>query len=112
MLEKLGFYVETAANGHEALALIKKRAYDFIFLDLDLPDIHGLDLAPQLLTAVKEDNKPLPIILSVTSYSSEAVREDYLQYGISGVILKPISIDELSAVINEFKQRENKPPEA
>lgn len=107
MLEDLGFYVDAASTGREAINLISNNVYEFAFLDMDLPDTRGTILAPKLLDITKTKNLKDPKIIVVTSYADESLREDIHEYGILAVILKPLSIDNLKTVINELKLRKD-----
>lgn len=97
VLEKLGCNVDVAMTGEEALQKIEPGSHDLILLDIQLPDMTGLDIAKALTKRYKKHELPRLIALTANildDYSS------YYQVGIESVINKPLSIKELVETIN------------
>lgn len=91
ILEPRNYRVESAANGSEALKKICKRVYDLIILDMELPDIHGLQLLERIRKDVRYFRIPI-IVLSGTS-NGQIVRE-ILKNGANDYIRKPFVAEE------------------
>jgi len=95
--DESGFVVTEAASGHEALNLIKEQAFDLAIVDLDLPELSGLEL----LKEIKRTNKQLHVlILSVYPEDQFAVR--VLKCGASGFISKEAAPDQLVSAIRKI----------
>jgi len=96
MLERLGYVVTTAANGEEALTLLKDSPDDFDILISDQTMPHGTGLA--LTEQLREIRRDLPIVL-MTGYSDMITPEKIEQLEISGLIMKPLAGKRLGAAI-------------
>jgi DNA-binding response OmpR family regulator len=93
-LKKDGFVVASAADGEEALSLIKKNRYDLIILDLMLPGIQGVDLCRMIRSNAATER--LPIIM-LTAKADESDRVLGLEMGADDYLSKPFSTRELIA---------------
>jgi PAS domain S-box-containing protein len=98
MLERLGYTVTTAANGEEAITLLKKSPEDFDILVSDQTMPHGTGLA--LTEQIRENRRDLPIVL-MTGYSDMITPEKIEQLEISGLIMKPLAGKRLGAAIRK-----------
>lgn len=98
MLEKLGYEVSLANNGREAIdALTGNQVPDVVFMDLQMPEMGGLDAAKEIrgnLHLAKQ-----PIIIAMTGDNSTGVRESCLKAGMDDFLAKPVSIEDLSKSI-------------
>ncbi|MGM0567614.1 MAG: response regulator [Elusimicrobiota bacterium] len=96
ILERKGYYVDTADNGNEAYDKIKYADVDVAVLDYKLPDTDGVKLSRK----IKEENSEIEIIILTGKASLEsaikAVKEDVFDY-----LLKPVNPDELIKVIED-----------
>lgn len=99
--------VETAKTAREALELINHlhvdvlaKQYDFIFMDIGLPDING-DYVTEMIRKTEEWVKPIPII-AVTGHGSPQDKERFLKKGISYVIVKPLTSQKLACLFKKF----------
>jgi two-component system, cell cycle response regulator DivK len=90
LLEKNGFVVKEARDGHQGLTLAKQVNPDLILLDIQLPDLDGYAVAQRLRQ--QESLRETPIIV-VTSYAMVGDREKALAAGATGYIEKPINPD-------------------
>jgi CheY-like chemotaxis protein len=99
LLQDLGHFVDVANNGANALAMTSKnKNYQIILLDLNLPDINGLDLALKLRTF--ESLKRAKIIAFTGHDNFDA--NYYQQYGIDDFLSKPFTRDKIVSLINGF----------
>ncbi len=101
-LKKDGFIVSTAADGEEALSLIKKNRYDLIVLDLMLPGIQGVDLCRMIRSNPATER--LPIIM-LTAKAEESDRVLGLEMGADDYLSKPFSTRELIARVRAVLRR-------
>jgi DNA-binding response OmpR family regulator len=100
-LENDGFAVLRAANGAEALELVRTERPDLVVLDLMLPKLNGLDVCHILRT---ENESPVPIIM-LTARSTEDDKLLGLESGADDYLTKPFSPRELSARISAVLRR-------
>jgi two-component system cell cycle response regulator DivK len=96
VLKSQGFDVEPVADGHEALERARSFAPDLIIMDIQLPNISGLDL----IEAAKEDVtlRGIPV-LAVTAYAGKGDEERIRQAGAEGYLAKPVSIGPFMAAV-------------
>ncbi|PCS21869.1 response regulator [Candidatus Enterovibrio escicola] len=100
MLEKVGFTVLTANNGHEAIAAIKSDHFELILMDLQMPGMDGFE-ACDVIRHLNEHGKTLPI-LAMTANVSEQDREKCKKLGMDDFIAKPVSKKHLIDVISNW----------
>ncbi|BET95474.1 aerobic respiration two-component sensor histidine kinase ArcB [Xenorhabdus sp. TCT-1] len=99
VLEKLGNSVDVAMNGHDALAMFDPDEYDLVLLDIQLPDMTGLDIARQLHQ--RYSSQSLPPLIALTANVLKDKKE-YLDAGMDDVLNKPLSVNALTAVIEKY----------
>ncbi|MGB4361303.1 MAG: sigma-54 dependent transcriptional regulator [Rhodoferax sp.] len=93
-LVRQGFDVQLAENGVQALALLKAQVFTLVLLDLQLPDMHGLDI----LARIKEsDDQPLVVIM--TAYPEVRTAVAALKAGAYDYINKPFDLEDLQELI-------------
>ncbi|WP_422641359.1 aerobic respiration two-component sensor histidine kinase ArcB [Xenorhabdus beddingii] len=99
VLEKLGNSVDVAMNGHDALAMFDPDEYDLVLLDIQLPDMTGLDIARQLHQ--RYSSQSLPPLIALTANVLKDKKE-YLEAGMDDVLNKPLSVKELTATMERY----------
>ena len=90
-----GYSVDTVENGREALAMIQRREYDFVFTDLKMPEYDGLEVTK----AVKQMRPDIDVVM-ITGYASIQSAVDAMKYGALDYVEKPFTEDELTAFVN------------
>ena len=94
-----GYETIEAANGKEAIEKAVAEKPDLILMDLDLPEISGIDAA----RAVKENPETTHIpIVAQTAWSSRQWKSKVLQVGMVGYLEKPVSLELIKATIERF----------
>ncbi|MFH1065876.1 MAG: response regulator [Nanoarchaeota archaeon] len=91
MLESGGFKIDSAHSGKEGLAMLQKNKYDFILLDVLMPDMSGWDIYQQIR---KKGIRTKVAFLSAIECSKERMKK-LKQEGVSDYIIKPIDPIEL-----------------
>jgi len=99
VLEKLGNSVEVAMNGHDALAMFDPDEFDLVLLDIQLPDMTGLDIARKLRQDYAGQHLPLLVALTANVLKD---KKEYLDAGMDDVLSKPLSVSALTAMIQHF----------
>ena len=97
VLEKLGNSVDVAMTGQQALDMFTPGEYDLVLLDIQLPDMTGLDIARNLC----EYYDDLPPLVALTANVLKDKKE-YLDAGMDDVLSKPLSVPALTAMIKKF----------
>ncbi|MGO1617613.1 MAG: aerobic respiration two-component sensor histidine kinase ArcB [Oceanisphaera sp.] len=101
LLEKLGHKVTVARDGGEALAWLAKVDFDLVFLDIQLPDMTGFDIAAHLRNEAKATAKPLPPLVALTA-NVISDKQEYLAKGMDDAISKPLSSKAIKGVLARF----------
>lgn len=96
-LKKAGFGRLVVGSGAEAISMAKKQRFDFVFLDLKLPDIPGDEVYSQL----KDLHPDLPIVV-ITGYPDSEILSRILSHGPVTVIKKPIEYDQLNKAVKQL----------
>ncbi|MDH4475139.1 MAG: response regulator [Verrucomicrobiaceae bacterium] len=96
-LKKAGFGRLVVGSGAEAIAIAKKQKFDFVFLDLKLPDISGDEVYSQL----KLIHPDLPIVV-ITGYPDSEMLSRILAHGPVTVIKKPLEYDQLNLAVKQL----------
>lgn len=92
-----GYSIDTVESGPEALGLIKKRHYDFVFTDLKMPDMDGVEVCK----AAKHLRPDIDVII-ITGYASVESAVETMKYGAMDYIQKPFTEDELVDLVRNF----------
>lgn len=108
LLRARGQVVETALRGAEVLDMVASFNPELLLLDLGLPDVPGHVVAQQLRAAGFCDL----VIIALTGFSHEGARTRVAQSGFDDHIVKPITVDQLLAVMNRFRSRLRRPNSA
>jgi two-component system cell cycle response regulator DivK len=90
LLELNGYEIEQAGSGHEAMARVREHRPDLILMDMQLPDMSGLDVTRLLKT--DPGFRSIPVV-AVTAYALKADEERIRAGGCDGYVAKPIAID-------------------
>ena len=94
VLERDGFSVLLATDGRGAIELVRSNPVEVLLLDLDMPGLNGLDTLREL--RADPQHRLLPVILA-TGSAVEADRVAALDEGADDVVVKPVSVAELTA---------------
>jgi DNA-binding NtrC family response regulator len=105
-LQTRGYEVTTAKNGEEGLKLIGEHGVDIALTDLQLPDIHGIELVGML-----KDISPRTEIIMVTGYSSLNDAISAIKAGAFYFIEKPVEFEELSLLLEKALERSSQAEE-
>ncbi len=96
ILPELGYTSVIANTGRQGLQRLRQRLPDLILLDLQLPDISGLDL----LRLIAQEGYDVPVIL-MTAHGSEGIAVEAFRLGARNYMIKPFSETEAQAVIDQ-----------
>jgi CheY-like chemotaxis protein len=101
LLEKLGHTVVAAANGREVLAALEKQAFDLVLMDVQMPEMDGLETTRIIRKRERSAGTHLPII-ATTAHAMKGDRERCLAAGMDGYVSKPIRVEELFEAVERL----------
>ena len=91
-----GYSVDTVTKGQEALKLIQSHHYDFLFTDLKMPEMDGVEVTK----AVKHLRPDIDVVI-ITGYASVETAVETMKYGAMDYVQKPFTDDELLAFVKK-----------
>jgi CheY-like chemotaxis protein len=95
-----GYSVDTVASGPEALGLVRRRDYDFVFTDLKMPGMDGVEV----VKAVRQLRPDIDIVV-ITGYATIETAVETMQHGAVDYVQKPFTADELAGLVRKFVLR-------
>ena len=98
-LQKLGYRADVAANGKEVLTALHRQPYDVILMDIQMPEMDGLETARHIRHA--NDLTYQPYIIALTANALHGDREACLAAGMDDYLSKPVRIEELRNALNQ-----------
>ncbi|WP_233116178.1 ATP-binding protein [Aggregatibacter actinomycetemcomitans] len=102
MLEKLGYQIDIAMTGAEAIRKFEQNYYDLVFLDIQLPDMSGFDIAAHFRQNYENGVYDfLPPLIALTANVVQK-KQEYLAQGMDDVIHKPLSLEELRHCLHDY----------
>jgi len=101
ILIKMGYAPDLAINGHEAINALIGKKYDMIFMDVQMPDMDGLEAT----RFIRENMEHQPIIIAMTANAMPEDREVCLKAGMDGYLSKPMKIADIMEVLETSGKR-------
>lgn len=101
ILEKMGFMVDVAENGKEALEIIDSKTFDLVLLDIQMPVMDGEETIHHLRTKEKKIGKHIPVI-ALTAHAMPTEKDKLLGLGFDGYLAKPLEVSRLRKELNRF----------
>jgi len=96
-LERMGYKADAVGNGIEAVNSFQHRSYDLVLMDLQMPEMDGLEASRQIRRTVAADRQPK--IIALTANAMQGDRELCLDAGMDDYISKPVKMHEIVAAI-------------
>ena len=93
MLKKLGYQADLVTNGIEAIEALERQSYDIVFMDIQMPEMDGLE-ATKIIRQRWHQGPKIIVITSLDNY-----REFCLEAGADDFLTKPLSMEDLSESI-------------
>ena len=94
ILNHNGYAVMTAHDGLEAVAQVRERAFDIVFLDISMPIMNGVETQRRIRRI-----RPETVVVMMTAYAVEELVQEALQEGAYGIFYKPLDMEEAIALI-------------
>lgn len=102
MINRAGYLCDLAKNGSEALKLATTNLYKLVLMDIELPDMNGIDVTYK----IRKNGKPqrhVPIV-ALTSHTEEDIKDKCRKSGMNGFANKPIKQNDLCLLIHQYAQ--------
>ena len=100
LLAELGYAADTAANGIEAIEAIERQRYDIVFMDMQMPELGGLD-ATRIIRR-RFPGARGPQIVGLSGYASNDTRHECLAAGMNHYLVKPVTLAQFEAAIAQL----------
>jgi CheY-like chemotaxis protein len=101
LLERLGYQADLAANGLEAMDVLRRQTYDVVLMDVQMPEMDGLEATRHVRQEMAEDAQPH--IIAVTANAMKEDRDKYLAAGMDDYLSKPIRVTELVMALTKAR---------
>jgi PAS domain S-box-containing protein len=107
-LEKAGYRVEVATNGHEAIAAVRDHDFQLVLMDVQMPEMDGIEASKRirLLEAERANGSHLPII-ALTAHALDEERERCLGAGMDDFLAKPFRAEDLLGILDRWTRSRN-----
>ena len=102
VLNRIGIEVSIANNGKEALEHRMMEKYDMIFMDIEMPVMGGMEATGKILSYERHNSKKHTPIIALTANALSGDKEKYMAVGMDGYLSKPIELDTLRGVFQEY----------
>lgn len=106
LLEQMGYRADLASNGLEALESVERQTYDVVLMDVQMPEMDGLEASRRITSRLAPDNRP--IIIAMTANAMQGDREMCLAAGMDDYIAKPIRVHKLIDALKNAQKRDRK----
>lgn len=108
MLQSCGYQADVVSDGLEALRAVERQPYDIVLLDVQMPEMDGLEVARSICQRWPREERPY--LIAVTAYALRGDREMCLNAGMDDYITKPVRLEELIAAIEQGQARRGRSP--
>ena len=102
MLDRLGYRVDVVANGVEALEAVRRQGYDLVLMDVQMPEMDGLEATRQI--RMSGGDAAQPYIIALTANAMEGDREVCLAAGVDDYVAKPLGMKALAEAIDRAQE--------
>jgi len=108
LLSQMGYRADLASNGIEALESIERQPYDVVLMDVQMPEMDGLEASRQITARWPAGQRPC--IIAMTANAMQGDREECLAAGMDDYVTKPIRIDRLVEALHNAPARKKPTP--
>ena len=106
MYAQEGIHCDTCTNAAELMEMIRRKEYNLLLTDLNMPEINGFELLELLRTSNVGNSKTIPVV--VTTASGSCDKEELMERGFADCLFKPFSISELMEVSDKCAMKGNR----
>ena len=102
MLKRIGHEADIANNGVEVLKALEEKRYDIILMDMQMPEMDGLEATRQIVKKYSEDVRPY--IIALTANAMHGDRERCIAAGMNDYVSKPIRVEDLQNAFDRMPE--------
>jgi CheY-like chemotaxis protein len=99
LLQNMGYRADVASNGIEAVQSVERQPYDVVLMDVQMPEMDGLEASRRICAKWPRDQRPA--IIAMTANAMQGDREMCLEAGMDDYVSKPIRPDELAKALKK-----------
>ncbi len=103
LLQQMGYRADVASNGIEAIECIERQPYDVVLMDVQMPEMDGLEATRRICSSVRLGQRPR--IVAMTANAMQGDREECLAAGMDDYVTKPIRVDALVQALMQVTPR-------
>ncbi len=100
ILKQLGYDAVMVSNGLEALETVRKEMFDIVLMDVQMPEMDGLEATRSIQQEISKDRQP--IIIAMTAFAMDEDKQRCLDAGMQDYISKPILIEDIQHIIMKW----------
>jgi CheY-like chemotaxis protein len=106
ILQQMGYRADLASNGIEAFESVGRQAYDVVLMDVQMPEMDGLEASRRICARWEPGKRPR--IIAMTANAMQGDREMCLQAGMDDYLTKPIRVERLVEALTLVQERKDK----
>ncbi len=103
LLQKVGYRADVAGNGVEALEALERQPYDIVLMDVEMPEMDGLEATRSIRAEWPRDRQPYVVAMTANVMTGD--RELCLEAGMNDFVGKPVRLEELAATLDRARSR-------
>jgi CheY-like chemotaxis protein len=107
VLKHLGYAADVAANGREVIQAIANKSYDLILMDIQMPEMDGLETTKYIRTQESSSKRSPLAIVAMTANATHDDQDICQQAGMNDYLSKPIQIDKLKNILQHYEALKN-----
>jgi CheY-like chemotaxis protein len=105
LLQQMGYRADLASNGIEAVESVQRQNYDVVLMDVQMPEMDGLEASRQINARLKPNARPR--IVAMTANAMQGDREMCIAAGMDDYLTKPIRVERLVEALNQVPVRKD-----
>ena len=102
LLQQMGYRADLASNGIEAIESVQRQTYDVVLMDVQMPEMDGLEASRQITARWEPPERPR--IIAMTANAMQGDRDMCLAAGMDDYLTKPIRVERLVEVLNQARR--------
>ena len=106
LLQQMGYRADLASNGLEAVESVRRQAYDVVLMDVQMPEMDGLEASRRITAAAPPGQRPR--IVAMTANAMQGDREMCMEAGMDDYVTKPIRVDALVEALHQVQGRKDR----
>jgi PAS domain S-box-containing protein len=100
VLQTLGYSADVVNNGQEAISALDQKYYNLVLMDMQMPEMDGLEATRQICEHWQTDQRP--VIIAMTANEEDKDRESCLQAGMNDFLTKPIRVEQVREMLEKY----------